>query len=76
MTELQEMLLGYVSAKTAAIIAAKETGGKRPLGASEDELMEGIRDDVRECMRELHRVRFYRGSKTINKAMLLKIEED
>lgn len=72
MTELQEMLLGYVAAKTAAIIAAKEREGKMPLAVSEDELMQGLRTDVLECMRELHRMEEYIGSRTINKALLKK----
>lgn len=75
MNEVQEMLLSYVAARTAEIVTAKRERGVRPLIATEDEILKGIREDVVECMRELVRIGYYQGTKTLNRAALLAKEQ-
>lgn len=74
MTESQEMLLSYVAARAAEIMADKRKRGIRPLTVTEREIADGIRGNILECMRELVRVGYYRGTRTINCAALEAID--
>lgn len=70
MNDLQEKLFPYVLAKTEEILERKRAEKILPELVTEMELMGGIRTDIRECMRELHRQEFYQATRTINLAAL------
>ena len=73
MNAIQAILKPYVEAKIEMIMEKKEEERKVPVCATFNEIMTGIADDVLECMRELHKGGVYKGSRTINYPMLLKI---
>ena len=66
--------MGYVMAKTEEIMTLKEQEHAVPVCATLHEIIKDVREDVTECMRELHRQGFYRASRTINLPMLMKAE--
>lgn len=55
------MLLDYVRNVTESVIAGKETEGQQPACLLYSELLERLRSDALECMRELHRSGEYRA---------------
>lgn len=65
------MLLDYVRNTAERIIAERERQGKSPASCTLFELMEEAREDITECMRELHRKGEYRASATVNKTPML-----
>ena len=76
MTENQKKLMPYVEAKAVSIIDDKEKNNVVPAIATEPEIVYGIRSDVIECMRELHRSRIFRATSTLNKPALMKNKND
>lgn len=74
MTETQQKLMPYVEARVGLIIAQKGERDIRPLIATEPEIVTGIREDVIECMRELHRNGCYVATNTINSPALMRKE--
>ena len=75
MKERQEILLPYLRRIVEEIIKRKEDKKERPLGATDLEILIEFRDDLLECMRELHRLGEYKASRTINYPLLLKIKK-
>lgn len=72
MTERQEYLLPYIRLRVEEILENKKNEKIVPLGATDLEIMLEFRDDLLECMRELHRLCEYKASRTINYPMLIK----
>lgn len=72
-TPLWECLLPYVEEKTARRIAEKEEAGELPLTVSDLDLLSGMRADLLECMRELHRKGTFKAVRGINNPMLMKM---
>lgn len=62
----REILLGYVERKVERILMVKEDTLDYPLVVTDMEIMKEMREDVRECMRELHRGGRYQGTTTLN----------
>ena len=67
------MLIDYVRNTAGRIIAEKEQNGVEPALCTLHELMNEVREDMTECMRELHRKGKYRASVNINKIPMLLI---
>ena len=65
------MLIEYVRNTAERIIAEKEQNGIAPASCTLHDLMNEVRDDMTECMRELHRKSEYRASVNINKVPML-----
>ena len=65
------MLKDYVRNTVDRIISSREQRGEMPAVCTLDELMKEAREDILECMRDLHRERLYRASKTINQIPML-----
>lgn len=76
MTENQKKLMPYVMARVEFIVAEKEAKYVRPILATEPEIVANIREDVIECMRELHRTDCYVATNTINNPALMKKQEN
>lgn len=76
MTENQKKLISYVEARVDEIIDHKYKSNIAPLIASEPEIVSEIRNDVIECMRELHRQCKYYATNTLNAPALIKIENN
>ena len=74
MTSNQEKLMPYVESVVNDIIIKKEEDNIRPLCVNDVEVTYGVRNDVLECMRELHRSGKYQGVNGLNHPMLLKKE--
>lgn len=72
MTENQKKLMPYIEAKVEDIIYDKEKRNIIPAIATEPEIVYGIRGDIIECMRELHRSRSYNATNTLNSPALMK----
>lgn len=75
MTELQNMLLPYIEKKAKEIMNRKEEEKTEPICATDLDLIVDFRDDVLECMRELHRQGKFKASRSINYPMLLRINK-
>lgn len=70
------MLLDYVRNTAERIIAEKEQSDIVPATRTLNDLMHEVREDLTECMRELHRKGEYRASVNVNKIpMLLRNEK-
>ena len=70
------MLIDYVRNTAGRIIAEKVQNGVEPASCTLHDLMNEVREDMTECMRELHRKGEYRASVNINKIpMLLNINK-
>lgn len=74
MTEPQKKLMPYVKKRVELIVAEKEAKYIRPILATETEIVAEIREDVIECMRELHRAGSYLAVNTLNSPALMKEE--
>lgn len=65
------MLKDYVRNTVERIIRDQEQRGDLPAVCTIDALMKEAREDILECMRDLHREHIYRASKTINQIPML-----
>ena len=65
------MLLDYVQNTAERIIADKENRDINPACCTLSELIAEVREDIKECMRELHRRGKYRASININHTPML-----
>lgn len=72
MNDSQKYLMPYVEHRVFEIIFELEQQNKVPLISTLTEIMKPIREDVLECMRELHHSGKYRGTKTLNQPALIK----
>ena len=72
MKDRQEKLMPYVEHVVAEIIREKEESGSSPLLATELEVSKNVRNDIIECMRELHRNDTYDGTIIMNNYPALK----
>lgn len=68
---MYKLLMDYVRAKAERIIAERESLGRFPAPCSMYDILANIREDITECMRELHRKGEYRASATVNKTPML-----
>lgn len=69
---MHEGLMEYVRDRTEAILEEKAHNSIEPLIATEREIISEIRTDALECMRELYRRGFFRGTNTINEPALMR----
>ena len=65
------MLLEYIRNLTERIISEREQNGTVPSVCTLHDLMAEAKDDITECMRDLHRNGEYRASTTVNKIPML-----
>lgn len=66
----------YVESRVESIVAEKEELYIAPLIATETEIVANVREDVLECMRELHRTKRYMATNTLNYPALIKVNDD
>lgn len=72
MTDHWKELMPYVKAKVESIFTSKSSKQIFPILASEPEILDGIREDLIQCMKELANTGSYRETLTLNHPALMK----
>lgn len=76
MNELQNRLMPYVVEKVNMIIDRKLADKIEPCIATYPEILSGIRDDVMECMMDLHLSGAFAGLSTLNHPALKRTSKE
>lgn len=66
------LMADYVEARAQEIMRRKEEEKRMPVAATYLEIINGIGQDVINCMRDLYQKGKFDGAKTINHPMLIK----